>query len=98
MDFYFVSPSPNKHQSNSEAALISNKIENKKEKTLFNIDFKDILGNSFMVNKQYISQVYPKEIVKRISRLSSTKCSNKTILACISVIKLIVFTIPNSYY
>ena len=39
-DFDFVSPSPNKHQSNSEAALISNKIENKKEKTLFNIDFR----------------------------------------------------------
>ena len=39
-DFDFVSPSPNKHQSNLEAALISNKIENKKEKALFNIDLK----------------------------------------------------------
>ena len=39
-DFDFASPSPNKHQSNSEAALISNKIENKKEKALFNIDLR----------------------------------------------------------
>ena len=31
-DFDFVSPSPNKHQSNSEVALISNKIENKKKR------------------------------------------------------------------
>ena len=39
-DFDFVSPSPNNYQSNSEAALISNKIENKKEKALFNIDLR----------------------------------------------------------
>ena len=64
-----MSPSPNKHQSNSEVALISNKIENKREKTLFNIDFRVYLAENTKVNsmESIIELLHPSKTKRNLT-------------------------------